>query len=181
MKMTWCVALPALLLVACITVAASPYRFTVETDRLSYGRKEYVCVHGRLTYNDWPVQQQQVSVSVRNPLDRTIFYGANTTDTDGRYNVTFRLSNQTELGTYTVRVNHFEAGSNYTTFRVTSLPGDVNGDGKVDLVDVYQVAMAYGSYPGHPRWDPACDSNGDLKIDLIDYYTVTRNYGKTAP
>jgi hypothetical protein len=118
-------------------------------------------------------------VSVRNPLDRTIFYWTNLTDTDGRYNIAFRLSNQTELGTYTVRVNEASAGSNCTTFKVTKIPRDVNGDGKVDLVDVYLVEMTYGSYPGHPRWDPNCDLNGDLKVDLIDYFITCKNYGKS--
>jgi hypothetical protein len=180
MRMIWFLILPILLLIACSSAAASSYKLTVQTNKPSYFRKEYVCVYGRLTYNDWPIQQQLVTVSVRNPLDRTIFYGTNLTDTNGRYNVTFRLSNETELGTYTVRVNEAYAGSNYTTFQVTKIPGDVNDDGKVDLVDVYRVEMAYGSYPGHPRWDPDCDMNGDLKIGLIDYYTVTKNYGRTS-
>ena len=29
---------------------------------------------------------------------------------------------------------------------------DLNGDGKVDLHDVYVFAEDFGSYPGHPRW-----------------------------
>jgi hypothetical protein len=56
--------------------------------------------------------------------------------------------------------------------------GDVNGDDKVDLKDVYQVSLAFGSYPGHPRWDPACDINRDDAVDLKDVYTVSKNYGQ---
>jgi hypothetical protein len=61
-----------------------------------------------------------------------------------------------------------------------SIPGDINADWIVDLKDIYAVAKAYGSYPGHARWDPACDINGDLKVDLRDYYSACRNYGKTV-
>ena len=56
---------------------------------------------------------------------------------------------------------------------------DINHDLKVDLKDVFATGKAYGSYPGHPRWNPHCDINGDGKIDLKDYYTTCKNYGKS--
>ena len=56
---------------------------------------------------------------------------------------------------------------------------DVNGDNKVDLKDVFAVALAYGSYPGTPKWNENYDFNKDEKIDLKDYYYVCMNYGKT--
>jgi hypothetical protein len=62
-----------------------------------------------------------------------------------------------------------------------SMVGDVNGDGKVNLIDVFAVALAYGSYPGHPTWNPNYDINNDGKINLIDYFTTVLNYGKTDP
>jgi hypothetical protein len=55
--------------------------------------------------------------------------------------------------------------------------GDLNGDDKVDVKDVYIVSQAYGSYPGHPRWNPIADINQDLKVDIKDIYIVSRNYG----
>jgi len=62
-----------------------------------------------------------------------------------------------------------------------TIVGDVNGDGKVNLIDVFSVALAYGSYPGPPPWNPNCDINNDGKINLIDYFTTALNYGKTDP
>jgi len=62
--------------------------------------------------------------------------------------------------------------------------GDINGDRKVDVKDVYAVAKAYGSSmegpdpPGHP-WNPLCDINGDGKVDVKDYYIVCKSFGKT--
>ncbi|MBS7281430.1 MAG: hypothetical protein KIH09_16550, partial [Candidatus Freyarchaeota archaeon] len=56
--------------------------------------------------------------------------------------------------------------------------GDVNGDNKVDLKDVFAVSLAFGSYPGHPDWDPDMDLNYDNKIDLRDVFAVALNFGK---
>lgn len=72
--------------------------------------------------------------------------------------------------------------ANHTLLTVFGLPrneGDINGDGKVDVKDVYMVARAYGSYPYHPYWNSLCDINHDNKVDVKDYYIVCRNYGKT--
>jgi hypothetical protein len=61
------------------------------------------------------------------------------------------------------------------------LVGDINGDGKVDITDVAMVTAAFGSYPGLPRWNPACDINRDNKIDIMDVARVTANFGKFLP
>jgi len=65
-----------------------------------------------------------------------------------------------------------------TTVKVKIL-GDINGDGKVDMTDVYEIAKAFGSYPEHPRWNPDADLNKDGKIDMRDIYRVVTNFGRT--
>jgi hypothetical protein len=55
---------------------------------------------------------------------------------------------------------------------------DLNGDGKVDMMDIAQAAFAFGSSPGHPRWNPAADINGDGKVDLRDIILVAKDFGK---
>lgn len=59
-----------------------------------------------------------------------------------------------------------------------SIPGDVNGDGKVDVKDVYKCGRAYGSLPGYANWNPVCDINNDNKVDIKDYYKACQNYGR---
>lgn len=76
-------------------------------------------------------------------------------------------------------------GYNCTTFfkiRATTDPilGDINEDGIVDMRDISIAARAFGSYPGHPRWNPIADINGDNKVCMRDIATVARNFGKTA-
>jgi len=63
-----------------------------------------------------------------------------------------------------------------------NVPGDINGDGKVTLVDLVLFAHAYGSKPGDPNWNP----NADLaepwgKIGLPDFVTLAMYYGKSGP
>jgi len=59
------------------------------------------------------------------------------------------------------------------------MPGDVNGDGKVNICDIVLAAKAYGSYPSHPRWNPMADENEDNKIGIIDIIIIAINLGKT--
>jgi len=63
-------------------------------------------------------------------------------------------------------------------YKVVGL-GDVNGDGKVDIYDVVQAAIAYGSKPEDPNWDPDADVNGDGKVDIYDLVTICGYYGTT--
>jgi hypothetical protein len=58
--------------------------------------------------------------------------------------------------------------------------GDLNGDGKVDMADVIIFEDAFGSYPGHPRWNPAADINENGKCDLNDVVTLLMHWGKTS-
>jgi PKD repeat protein len=58
--------------------------------------------------------------------------------------------------------------------------GDINGDGVVDARDIAIVIRAFGSYPGHPRWNPEADLNGDNKIDAKDVALTLKNFGKTC-
>lgn len=56
---------------------------------------------------------------------------------------------------------------------------DVNGDGIIDMKDIGAIAKAFGSYPGHPRWNPFADFNQDGKIDMKDISPTARIFGKS--
>jgi len=56
--------------------------------------------------------------------------------------------------------------------------GDINEDDKVDMSDIYIVIQAFGSYPGHPRWNPVADIDQNGAIDMRDIYIVLKNFGK---
>ena len=61
--------------------------------------------------------------------------------------------------------------------KITRL-GDINGDNMVDILDIAMVARAYGSYPGHSRWNANADLDNNNIIDILDIAKVARNYGK---
>jgi hypothetical protein len=58
-------------------------------------------------------------------------------------------------------------------------PGDVNGDGKVDIADVSFVAIRFGTIRGESTWDSRADLNRDNKIDIADIAIVSQNFGNT--
>jgi hypothetical protein len=67
-----------------------------------------------------------------------------------------------------------------------AIVGDINVDGKVDVKDVYKVALAYGTSvegpnPSGRTYNPNCDINDDGMIDVKDYYVPCKHYGETAP
>jgi parallel beta-helix repeat protein len=72
-------------------------------------------------------------------------------------------------------VDHYPLMNSWTP----PLPGDIDRDGKVDIKDVAVAAMAFGSYPGDPRWNPMADENEDGQIDVKDIALVAKNFGKT--
>lgn len=57
------------------------------------------------------------------------------------------------------------------------LVGDLNGDGKVDVKDLYLAGLAFASSVGDRRWNQQADLNGDGKIDTRDLYLIAARYG----
>jgi hypothetical protein len=59
--------------------------------------------------------------------------------------------------------------------------GDVSGDKKVDGKDIAIIALAFGSYPDHHRWNIRSDLYRDGRIDGRDMALAAKNFGKTYP
>jgi hypothetical protein len=59
--------------------------------------------------------------------------------------------------------------------------GDVNGDGKVNILDISQAAKAFGSTPADPRWEPNGDLDNNGVINIIDITKIAKEWGKTDP
>ena len=60
------------------------------------------------------------------------------------------------------------------------LPGDVNGDLQVTIIDAAMGAYAFGSTPSSPRWNAHADFNEDGVIDIVDLATIAYYFGQHA-
>ncbi|MBT9148471.1 MAG: hypothetical protein DDT32_02245 [Syntrophomonadaceae bacterium] len=58
------------------------------------------------------------------------------------------------------------------------VPGDVNRDGQVDVLDLASIAGAYNTKQGDPNYNPDADFNRDGMIDIFDLVRVGLNFGK---
>jgi archaellum component FlaF (FlaF/FlaG flagellin family) len=93
-------------------------------------------------------------------------------------------SDDSEFGTVAPLLQ-YEASFNYPYSRKNNFYGETEGllidvvrDNKIDLKDVFAVAVAFGSEPGHSTWNLNCDVYIDGRVDLKDYFPVALNYGK---
>jgi len=68
---------------------------------------------------------------------------------------------------------------NWEIWYKTSLAGDVNQDGKVDIIDLSLVGVAYGTFRGEKNYNPNADINKDGIIDVWDLSIVSLYYGET--
>ena len=64
--------------------------------------------------------------------------------------------------------------------QAVELVGDINGDGKVDVKDVYAAGLAFGAKTGESRWDSKADLNGNGKVDLADVFVICEHFGETT-
>jgi hypothetical protein len=94
------------------------------------------------------------------------------------------------FGTYTLWADadhvsgETEFGDNsYTDGTVTVVHiGDVNGDNKINILDVAQIAIRFGIQlivPPPPNWSPNADLNDDNKINIVDLAIVAIHFGES--
>lgn len=167
------------------TFGLNKFFLTVKTDKGSYRIDETVNVNGDLTLDDVPVQNGLIALEVKDPDGSSVVIRTSQTDANGTYELSFKLPTESKLGNYTVYVSSSYGGANATnetTFEVMreSLSTDLSGDGVVDILDIAIAARAYGSYPGHPRWNPAADLDSDGTVSILDIAMVAKDYGKTV-
>jgi thermitase len=88
-------------------------------------------------------------------------------------NCTVRAVASTVLGEIDTANNEFVVGK-----LDIKVMGDVNGDGTVDMRDVYSAVLAFRSFPGRLKWNPDCDLNRDGMVDMRDITAVVLNFRK---
>lgn len=80
----------------------------------------------------------------------------------------------TDIDGNIIQYDHLEDGLYQVP--ITAEKEDLNGDGKVNIQDLHVFAQAFGSYPGHPRWDSRADMNGDGKASILDALLIAMKF-----
>jgi subtilisin family serine protease len=155
-------------------------------------------------YQGWCIAYSaRINVTVQNSgnfsetVKVTLYYNMTANETVGTQTIGLNVGESQTL-TFVWNTTGVVFGRNYTITAVATIPhdinpannvlaggkiklrilGDVNDDGKVNLADVFGVALAFGSRVGEPRYNKNLDINNDGKIDLKDYFAVCLNFGK---
>ena len=115
----------------------------------------------------------------------------NSTDDNFTWNTTgFAYGNYTITATAEFDPSENATTNNCTCSAIVTIPGDLNGDFKVNMQDIALVARAFGSdgpnylYPGSPpssNWNPNADINNDGTVNMKDVALVARNFGQQYP
>jgi hypothetical protein len=122
----------------------------------------------------------------------TLFASKNVTLASGNsVNVTFTWNTTGfAYGNYTISAYAWPvptetnvANNNMTGGSITvSIPGDINGDGQVNLADLVILAQSYGAKPTDPRWNDVQTRNADINNDgvvgLTDLVVLALHYGE---
>ena len=58
--------------------------------------------------------------------------------------------------------------------------GDIVPDDVIDIFDIASVAIAFGSVPSSPNWNPNADINSDNTVDIFDIVIIALHYGQTS-
>ena len=101
----------------------------------------------------------------------------NITFTDSNYTDTLRLEADKGNLTGTVYVGFL---SNTPVVLKMRYLNDLNGDGAVNILDIFIVANAFGSKPGDANWNATADLNKDGTVNILDIFAVARDFGKTV-
>jgi hypothetical protein len=105
-------------------------------------------------------------------------FGDNTTEA-----VTEPTINHTHVkeGSYTVTLNVTDIYGQWNTTStqiIITYSTDINKDRTVNILDIFVVAMAFGSKPGDPNWNATADLNKDATVNILDIFAVAWDFGK---
>ena len=88
-------------------------------------------------------------------------------------------ANATLIGLEDINLNNNEFVV-YDAVKV-KMPGDVDGSAKVDYIDLFALAAAYGAEKGDPRYNLQADFNVPGKVDYLDLFALAATYGQSTP
>jgi parallel beta-helix repeat protein len=62
-----------------------------------------------------------------------------------------------------------------------TIPGDINGDQKVNVLDAILIANSFNSKPCNTNWNPNADTNCDDKVNILDCIVLANHFNQSWP
>jgi hypothetical protein len=118
--------------------------------------------------------------AIDTPINTTLTSGSFTAFTFTWSTTGFAYGNYTLSGYAWLTPGETNTANNNSTSGVVTvtIPGDINGDGTVDIYDAILLSNAFNSFAGGPNWNPNADINGDGIVDIYDAIIVAGHFGQ---
>ena len=154
------------------TVVGQGYNVTVTAKILNYGISTET--FNLTTYTNSTVLKSITNISLTSRNSTIITFTWNTSGfAKGNYTISAYA--------WPVSGENDTADNLYTDVLIqVAMPGDINADNTVNILDIVRVALAFGAVPANPNWDPNADINGDKVINIVDIVIVALHFGETG-
>jgi hypothetical protein len=150
------------------TIVGQGYTVTIKIT-LTNHELNYETVHIKIYANTTTIHTQTVMLPSKGTT--VVTFAWNTIDfAKGNYTIS-ATATPIPGETYTADNTRIDG-----TVKVT-IPCDANGDGKVNVFDLFNLGKAYGSTPPMPNWNPNTDFNENNQVDSSDLSDLGQNYG----
>jgi hypothetical protein len=149
-------------------------------------------------------QSMKINVTIKNQGEQTATFNvttyANTTVVDTALNISLSKGSSTIVtftwnttgfayGNYTVSAYAWpvpgEANTNNNNMTggsvLVTIPGDINGDGTVNILDAIQVSNAFLTTPSSSNWNPNADINDDNVVNILDAIILANHFLQHYP
>jgi hypothetical protein len=143
-----------------------------------------VQVSGQITLKGAVSSAQAITFAFR-PTAGTPFTRQQTLQANGAFSF-----NDIPGGTYTLHIKGSKwlarnvkvdaSHGDVSGVNATLLPGDIDGDNKVNITDLGLLADSFGRSQGQTGFNPNADLNDDNKVDITDLGLLADSFGKVG-